>query len=550
MAFNISYKFTVTDGFSRPIRKFRESLKKIGPAMTKVARKVQAGAKAMADGFTRTRQRMQSLSVGIVAFGLLAGRSILTFQKGMNKLEASTIGVTKQEMVKLSKVARELGGTTAFTAGQAAFAMAELGVAGFTARQNIETIPSILSLASAGSLELAQAAGIVSGTLKGFGIDTKETIRVADVLALAASSAKTTVSEMGQALSQVGPIAKTIGIDFETTSAALAVFQDQNIGAARAGTGLRGIMVKLSKFTPEAAKAFKKMGISTREVAAAMKKGDIIGLFKRFRAAGLDAKRAAQIFGLETVTTALAFANSTDKIEKMTASLRKAEGTSKRMAKTQLQGLPGALAIAVSSFESMQLSIGEAGLTKRLTQMADGVRDLSRRLEEMSPENKAMIVDFGIGFVAITALLVPLAAVVVTVGAVASAFAAIVAAPIIGGITVAVLALVAALGALLLRWDNVSDAFNKRGAFGALGALTGFNIEADLGDQRALTKRLEQKLQDKGISVPSQGGSAQVNGNVNVNVKVRAEQGTGVTSVESDLEGINGDVGLNLAGAR
>lgn len=577
MAFNIAYKFQVLDGFSGNLSKFTTKLKGITPVMRRAALSVSGGFKKMGEGIDRARGKMTGLSLGITAFGALAGRNILSFQKGMNLLEAAS-GATKEEMVDLRKTARDLGRVTEFTAGNAAFAMAELGKAGFTAKENIETIPAVLSLASAGSLGLAEAAGIVSGTLKGFGIDTKESGRVADVLAKAASSAKTTVGQMGFALSKVGPIAKTIGVDLETTSAILAIFQDQNIEASLAGTGLRGILAKLSKTTPEANKAFKAMGISTKQIGEFMKKGDIIGLFKKFSEAGLDAKKAAQIFGLETLTTALAFSSAADKVEKLTAGLRGAEGTAKRMAETQLQGLPGAIKIAQSAFESLQLQIGEAGLTKRLAQLANGVKTFSNNLEKMDPALLAAAVDLGFLFVGITAVLVPLGALSFAVSGLAAlvgaiSFVAVTAS--MSGMILPAIALLAAVERLTVKWDDLKKTFKDEGFLASVKEFFGlkdlFGLEA-LDRTTATTKRLESALRERGISFPNRAGGldasreilsnrrdlqnrlaargSSTDVNLNGSININTDSGAAVQSTELGISGANGNIGLNAAGAQ
>lgn len=572
MAFNISYRFQVLDGFSKNISKLRRRVKKVRIKFVRLGRAASAAFKKVQAGANKARSAMTGLSVGVAAFGFVAGRSIVDFQTGMNKLEAAS-RATKGEMFLLRKTARDLGRTTEFTAGNAAFAMAELGKAGFNARQNMEAIPGVLSLASAGSLGLAEAAGIAAGTLKGFGLETAQMIRVADVLALASASAKTTVSEMGQALSQVGPIAKTVGIDLETTSAALAVFQDQNIGAARAGTGLRGIIAKLSKFTPEASKAFRKMGISTKQVAADMKKGDIIGIFEKFSKAGLDAKKASQIFGLETLTTALAFAGSTKEIRKMTAELRKAEGTSKRMADTQLQGLPGAIKIAQSSFESFQLKLGEVGLTKRFTQIGEGVKNMSNAFENMDPALLGAIVDLGIVFVAVTALLVPFAALGGTLSLLAPVIEGIIFTGIVGGLTGLILPISVALlaiGRLITKWDDLKATFRDEGFSAAFKEFLGFKDALPALDKTiAQTKKLEATLTRRGIKfnrapnpfeseenqakredlqnrLASRAPATDVNLNGNINVS--SSGNTAVDSAELSFSGAGGDLGVSLAG--
>lgn len=550
MAFNISYKFSIIDGFSRNIKKLQTGLKKIGPIMTKVSRKVSVGFRSMASGIDKVRNSMLAISAGIVTFGFTAFNSILEFTRGMNTLKAVT-KANEIQMESMRKVARELGRTTAFTAGQAANAMGTLGLAGFKTEQIIGTIPAVLSLAAAGSLPLVEAAGIMTSALKAFQLDIKDTGRITDIFAKAATSAKTDVSLMGQALSQVGSTALTSNIDLETTAGILAVLQDRGIGAAKAGTGLRGAMFKLQKITPDSAKGFKQLGVSIRVVKNLMKDGRILEVFDLLNKAGLakNIDAAGRIFGLETANVALAFANATGDVRKMIESLRDLNDDARKMAETRLGGLPGVVLIAKSAFESLQLELGKAGLTKRLTQFFNFVKDTSNQLEKINPNIRSFAVDMGIFFIVVTAVLVPLGALFALLGGVAFAFSALPGAAI-AVIAASLFLFAAALDTVKDKWVDFTSAIGDRGFFGGLGVLFGSDIEKSISVQNQLRVKLQENLArreaQKGLTSRAPATDVNLNGNINVT----ASGGASVESAEVGISGAGGNLGLNLAGAQ
>ena len=202
-------------GAQRGMYKAQRSLA-ISEKSTRRARGMVVGATgAMARGFT---------AVGAAATVAIADsiRVFASFESSMLRVKAIT-GATGQEFEDLTNLAKELGATTAFTARESAEAMGFLAQAGFDVKEINEALPRVLSLAAAGQLELASAADITASVLRGFSLTADESGRVADVLAASASSANTSVQEMGEAFKFAGPVASAMGISIEEAAAALGV---------------------------------------------------------------------------------------------------------------------------------------------------------------------------------------------------------------------------------------------------------------------------------------------------------------------------------------
>ncbi len=202
-----------------------------------------------------------ALVIGIIS----ATRVLAGFGQQMAAVRAIT-GATEQQFALLENEARRLGATTRFTAQQAADGLEFLARAGFSAEDATEALEGTLNLASAGMLDLASSADIVSNVIQQFGLDTAETNRVVDVLAVTAANSNTNVFQLGEAFKFVGPIARALNISVEDTSELLGLLGNAGIQASNAGAGLRRAFFGLINTTPKAAKALATLGLTTKDV--------------------------------------------------------------------------------------------------------------------------------------------------------------------------------------------------------------------------------------------------------------------------------------------
>lgn len=394
------------------------------------------------------------LSLPIVALSGVILKMAGDFESAMNTVAAKS-GATGVEFQKLENLAKKLGATTRFSATQAAQGMAFLAQAGFDANQILAALPATLDLAAAGGLDLARAADIASNVLKGFRLEAEEAGRAADVLALAAAKTNTDVEELGAAMSRIAPVAADLGVSMEETAAAIGALSDAGIKGFRAGTALRAIMAKLAGPTGQAAKAMKKLGISTRDL-----QGNFVGLpalMEQFARAERNAADQGQffadkvkIFGTEMVSSAGILINKGGPaLRALTLEFQNSGGAAKRMAEIMERGLAGSLRLLKSAFESLAISIGGSGLLDFTAKLARNVADMIRSLAAFSSSSLRFIVLIG----AMTAAIGPLLAAIGFLGpATAAAFA------FIGGpITLIIAAIGVLTAAFLLSRDGASD---------------------------------------------------------------------------------------------
>ncbi|MGN2371938.1 phage tail tape measure protein [Clostridium cagae] len=304
---------------------------------------------------------------GAVALGGLGiGSAIKTFsefEQGLSNVKAVT-QATDTEMKVLKDTAKSLGASTAWSAVQVTQAEELLGQAGFSVKETTSALPGLLSLASAGGLDLAAATDIASGTLRAFNIDAAQTSHVADVLALSAAATNSDVTDLGETMKYAAPVAQALGISFEDTAAASGLLSNANIKGSQAGTILRQTMARLASPTKEAAKVMKAYGINAFDAQGNMKPlNGVINNLNSSLGKLTSQKRAdiiSTVFGTESMSGVLALMNQGGQsLGDLSENLKQTKGSADEMAKTKLDNLAGQWTILKSAVETMKITLGE-----------------------------------------------------------------------------------------------------------------------------------------------------------------------------------------------
>lgn len=162
----------------------------------------------------------------------------------------------------LTNLAVKLGADTKYSALEAAQGMEELVKAGVSTKDIMNGgLSGALSLATAGDLELADAAEIASTALNAFRDDNLSVAKAADILAGAANASATSVGEMKYGLSMTSAVAAGMGLSFKDTSTALAVFAQNGLKGSDAGTSLKTMLSRLVPMTDGAYTTMESLGL-------------------------------------------------------------------------------------------------------------------------------------------------------------------------------------------------------------------------------------------------------------------------------------------------
>ena len=197
------------------------------------------------------------------------------FESSMSQV-AATMGITKDTInengVKpfdiLSEAAKECGATTQYSASEAAEALNYLALAGYTAEQAADALPSVLNLAAAGGLDLQYAADLATDAMAALGItaNNQNLTEFGDKMAKAAQKSNTSVAQLGEAILTVGGTAKELAGGTTELNTALGILANVGIKGSEGGTALRNIMLAMTPTTDKAVAAFDKLNVSAYDV--------------------------------------------------------------------------------------------------------------------------------------------------------------------------------------------------------------------------------------------------------------------------------------------
>lgn len=327
-------------------------------------------AKDNASGvFSSLQAKVASVGLAIGAYfgiksfvGIIEGAA--QFEQALSKVQAAT-GASAAEMAKLKQAAQDAGANTKFTSTEAADALTNLGKAGLSAADAINTLPAVLNLAQAGGVELGAASEYITKAVAGMGLAFSDAARVADVLALGANATNTSVEGLAQALSYVAPVAQASGLSLESTTAILGKLADAGIDASRSGTGLSNM---LSQFKDPASTfkiALADAGITTNNFETAL---------KQLAVAGPKGEKAILAVGLNAGPALRALLNQgMGALDELKVKLNNAAGSAAATAKIMQDNLAGSFKGLSSAWDTVKNVLG----TPVLPVLKDGVDQLA-----------------------------------------------------------------------------------------------------------------------------------------------------------------------------
>ena len=298
-----------------------------------------------------------------------------TFERSVDQI-AATLGYSAEDIANnvdgaadkmgaLEAKAKEMGASTNFTATQAAEGLNILAMSGYDAEHSIAMIEDVLHLAAAGSMDMAQAAGFVSGAMKGFNDETKDSGYYADLMAKGATLANTNVVQLGEALSGSAATAKSYGQSAESVTLSLLRLAEQGETGSNAATMLSAAMKNLFSPTDQAKKALEELGVSVfDEKGKARDFNVVVNELNQALSGFSDAERTAYadtIFGIQGFDAYNKMVvTSTGKQNEWAEALAASSGEAAQQYATMTDNLQGDIDIMNSAMDSLKLSIYES----------------------------------------------------------------------------------------------------------------------------------------------------------------------------------------------
>ncbi len=171
-----------------------------------------------------------------------------------------------------------MGAETAFSASECAEALNYLALAGYDTEQMCNTLPTVLNLAAAGDIALADASDMVTDAMSALGMGVDEAETMVDQMAKTASTTNTSVAQLGEGILTIGATAKSIKGGTAELNTALGILANNGIKGAEGGTHLRNIILSLQNPTDKAAAQMEALGVSVYDSEGNMRSmNDILG---------------------------------------------------------------------------------------------------------------------------------------------------------------------------------------------------------------------------------------------------------------------------------
>lgn len=294
---------------------------------------------------------------GVAAAAIKVGSD---FESQMSRVKAIS-GATGEEFEQLKEQAMQFGADTSFSASQAAEGMENLAAAGFTTSEIMSAMPGLLNLAAASGEDLASSSDIAASTLRGFGLAASDAAHVADVLAANANRTNSSVTDTGEAMKYIAPLARAAGLSLEETAAAIGIMANAGVNGSQAGTSLRGALSRLSKPTDDMTAAMDELGISFYDSNGKMKSlTEQVGMLRQATEGMTDEQKnnyLVTLYGQEALSGMLALINEGEgSLGELTEAYRSCDGEAQKAAETMQDNLSGALEQLSGSAETLGLA--------------------------------------------------------------------------------------------------------------------------------------------------------------------------------------------------
>lgn len=482
------------DALQREIVETEQDLKNLETQANQSATAVQKIAatgekfKTVGDNISSAGQKLLPVTAGVTALGTASVTTAANFESSMSQVQA-TMGITKDAMSTvngqsvntmdtLSKLAKKMGAETAFSASECAEALNYLALAGYDTQQMCDTLPTVLNLAAAGDIALADASDMVTDAMSALGMGVDEAETMVDQMAKTASTTNTSVAQLGEGILTIGATAKSIKGGTAELNTALGILANNGIKGAEGGTHLRNIILSLQNPMDKAAAQMEALGLSVYDSEGNMRSmNDILGDLNKSMDGMTSAEKSniiSTIFNKTDLSSVNALlANTGETWDSLQKSITDSGGAAQQMADTQLDNLQGQITILKSALEGLAISFGEL-LMPAIKQIVGWVQKFVDWLNGLSEGTKKTVVTIALLAAALGPVLIVIGKVISAVGTIMTivpkiagvintvkgAFAALNTTMLANPIVLIIAAIAALVAAFIYLWNNC-DGFRQ-----------------------------------------------------------------------------------------
>jgi TP901 family phage tail tape measure protein len=202
----------------------------------------------------------------------VAGASVdqaMKFQKSMTLIQTAggeTAAKAAAISVGIKKIATSTG-TTLGQLGEGIYTVAKAGATKWSAAGQLEVLKEAAQGAKAEAVPLGTAVDALSTIMFDYGAKTSDAVKYENMLIRGSGLAKTSMQEYASSLSNVVPIAATVGLSFEQVGGAIATMTQHGMSAQQSTENLRNLISNLAGQNNVATAAMQQLGINTVDLS-------------------------------------------------------------------------------------------------------------------------------------------------------------------------------------------------------------------------------------------------------------------------------------------
>lgn len=375
---------------------------------SKGVRDIDDGLKKAASGAEKTRDYMEEIEgssgksksiigelkntlIGLgIGFGITdavrAGtESFAGFQQTMANTKATMGDVTNKEFKEMTNAAIEWGSKTEFSAQQVAEAMFYTASAGFNTKTQLEVLPSILNLASAGQIDLSKSSETLTTAMSSLKLQAKDIPVLTDQMATAAKISLTDINHMSDAITNVAGSATQANMSTADLNAELSILANSGKKGADGGVALRNIILDLTAPNDKVSKLMQELGVHITDTTGKIRPFNNILMDLKDKMKGFN--QGTQMGILETIggkenveALNILLSGSGKQFELYKKQILDSKNAAAAMAKTQNDTLSG-------SFKILKNSINAAFISDaNKSPLGSTLKDLMKTLASMVPK--------------------------------------------------------------------------------------------------------------------------------------------------------------------
>ncbi len=297
-----------------------------------------------------------------VAAGNIISQVVSAISSALAEIPKQIVAIGSEFEASMSQVAATMGITSAAEEfgqlSQAAQALNYLALAGYDANKSCAALPTVLDLASAGGIELAQASDMVTDSMSALNLSMDELGLFADKMAKASQKSNTSVNQLGQAILSVGANARVLAGGTTELMTELGILADSGTKSAEAGTALARVIKNLSTPTSTAAAELDRLGVKCYDAEGDFR--NMQDIFKNLQTAmsGFTAEQVqsslSEIFDTAALSSAkVLLSQCGDRYDELSGYIDNAAGAASEMAETMNDNLTGDITICQSAVEAL-----------------------------------------------------------------------------------------------------------------------------------------------------------------------------------------------------